>query len=131
MFQQNDKEEEEDSEVCEIATRNSWENHPMPTQRNQIAFDRTFSEAEFAKIKSGHIPAEMEDRWFAFFEDGDLYFHRSWTGYCIFQVKLEKTNKGWRVKEAWVNQDESQYTSESLEKDIQMLGNVFEWSLGI
>ena len=122
---------EKATSVEEAVTRSSWENHPMPEKRCRIEFQRTFTEAEFTKIKSGHIPQEMEDKWFAFFEDGWVYFHRSWTGFCIFQVKLLKATGGCQVEEAWVNQDRSQYRSEGSDEDIEMLTNVFQWSLGI
>jgi hypothetical protein len=117
--------------VEEIATRDSWENHPMPESRRQIGFHRSFSHAEYAKIKSGHIPEAMEDKWFAFFEDDWVYFHRSWTGYCIFQLKLGKTDSGWLVEEAWVSQDSSQYNSSDDSEELEMLTNLFQWCLGI
>lgn len=121
----------DDSEIAQIATRDSWKTEPMPIRRYQIAFHRTLSEEEFAKIKAGHIPEEMEDRWFVFFEDDWLYFHRSWTGHCIFQVKLKTTGRGCLVEEAWANQDESQYRTSGQEGDIKILTDVFQWSLDI
>lgn len=115
----------------EAATRQSWNIQPMPGHRERIDFQRTFSEAEFARIESGHVPQEMEDKWFVFFEDGWVYLHRSWTGFCIFQVRVAKTAGGWRVEEAWVNRDGSQYQSRGTQADAELLANVLRWSLGI
>jgi hypothetical protein len=43
----------------------------------------------------------MDDRWFIFSEMDWLYFHRSWTGRCIFQIRF-KTQKGiYKIVEAW------------------------------
>ena len=103
----------------------------MPERREQLAFERTFTAEEFAKIEAGHIPEEMEDKWFVYFEDDWLYFHRSWTGYCIFQLRLIEADEGWHVAEAWVSRDESQYGLQEAEEDLELLTNVFRWSLGI
>ena len=42
------------------------------------------SEEEFEHIKRGIVPEEMEEKWFIYFEDDKLYFHRSWSGSLIF-----------------------------------------------
>jgi hypothetical protein len=32
----------------------------------------------------------MKDKWFIFFEDGSLYFHRSWAGFPVFEVEMSE-----------------------------------------
>jgi len=32
----------------------------------------------------GLVPEEIEDKWFIYWEDDTLFFHRSWTGNCIY-----------------------------------------------
>lgn len=113
------------------ATRESWENQPMPVRRERLDFDRVFTSEEFAKIKAGHIPQEMEDKWFIFFEDNWLYFHRSWTGYCIFQMRLDEGANGWHVAEAWVSRVESQFRAIDTKEALELLTNLFRWDLGI
>lgn len=103
----------------------------MSEQRERIAFDRTFTPEEFANIRVGRIPQAMEDKWFVFLENGWLYFHRSWTGYCICQVKIVETDTGWQVVEAWVNRDNSPCRLQNAGEDSELLTNVFQWSLGI
>ncbi len=69
------------------AVRGDWKTTPLPAARAALAFARTYSFAEFAGIQAGLVPEEMEDKWFVFFEDPWLYLHRSWTGFCVFQVR--------------------------------------------
>jgi hypothetical protein len=91
------------------ATRNDWRITPLPEARASLVVDRAYSTAEFAQIKEGRIPEEMEDKWFVFYEEPWLYLHRSWTGYGIYQVRFEPTDDGARAREAVVNRDTEQY----------------------
>ena len=50
----------------------------------------------------------MDDKWFFYLEKDWLYIHRSWTGFCIFQVRLERFEDGYQIAEAWVNDDPEQ-----------------------
>lgn len=54
----------------------------------RVNWYREFTVNEIATMKLGHIPNEMEDRWFFYEKDDIVYFHRSWTGFCIFQLHL-------------------------------------------
>ena len=98
------------------ATRDSWKRVPMPEQKKQIQVDRTFSEEEYQRLQIGLVPQEMEEKWFLYFEEGWLFFHRSWTGYCIYQVRVEpcgpqgvQSASPYRIAEAWVSRDASTY----------------------
>jgi hypothetical protein len=51
----------------------------------------------------------MEDKWFVFYEAPWLYFHRRWTGICIYAVRLREEGGGSIVEEAWVNRAPEQY----------------------
>jgi len=77
----------------------------------------TFSDADILRMRQGFVPADMDDRWFIFFEDGWLYFHRSWTGACIFGLRLD----GAGIVEGWVSRDEAWYTSSGLAQDLAMV----------
>jgi hypothetical protein len=92
------------------AKRDDWKNTPLPEARASIECDRSFSAAEFRRIKEGLIPEEMEDKWFAFYEAPWLYLHRSWTGCCVFQVRFEPAGRRVRVAESLVNREPEQYT---------------------
>ena len=82
---------------------------------------------EYEQIGLGHIPAEMEDRWFIYLEDDWLFFHRSWTGFCIFQLHLGPIDGGHnRIAETWVNRDQGQYRSTDSQYDQETLTSLFE-----
>jgi hypothetical protein len=107
----------------ERATRQSWPNlKPLPAQRSQLSLQRAFTEQEYERIRLGFIPERMEDKWFMFAEDDTLYIHRSWTGYCIYQLRLNKEGANYVVGEAFVNRDESQYSgnNDSYDEELTM-----------
>jgi len=92
--------------VDKVANRNSWKTLPLPSQRAKLSVKRTFSEQEYNRLSVGFIPEEMEDKWFIFLENNVLFFHRSWTGVCIYEAHLDNNHS---VKEVWVNRDNEQY----------------------
>lgn len=106
------------------ATPGNYPHKPLPEQRAQLDLDRTFGEPEYHALIQGVIPRSQEDRWFAFEEDDWFSLHRSWTGHCIFRVRLEEVGDGWRIAEAWVNRDPDQYASDDDETDAKMLGRL-------
>ncbi len=57
------------------ATRNSWSNQPIDNPK-RVDLSLRFTHEQFTKLSEGLIPEQMEDKWFIFFEDGWLYFHR-------------------------------------------------------
>lgn len=62
----------------------------------------------------------MEDHWFYYMEDDWLHIHRSWTGYCIFQIHFVHAENGYQTKEIWVNRDPEQYRNTD-DKDREWL----------
>jgi hypothetical protein len=105
-----------------IANRQSWSKlQPLPEQQTALAFQRSFNEDEYARLAAGLIPEKMEDKWFIFLEEGRLYFHRSWTGLCIFVVSLEREGTSYTVTEARVNRDPAQYGSTGTSYDEALL----------
>jgi hypothetical protein len=103
------------------ATRESWTNHPLPEKRSRLDLSREFTEQEYEALRRGSIPEAMEDKWFIFAEDAALYFHRSWTGHCIYQLTIEREGEKYWISEALVNRDPSQYSSESDDYDVKLL----------
>jgi hypothetical protein len=101
-----------------IATRASWKNQAMPSERGPLAFARTFTPDELARIERGLVPEQMEDKWFVFFESPWLWFHRSWTGLAIYGVKIEDG----AVTEAVVNRHPEQYRAKDDQYDADLLG---------
>jgi hypothetical protein len=63
----------------------------------------------------------MEDRWHVFFNDPWLTFVRSWTGFCVYKVRLEKHDAEYRITEVWVNRDHRQYGVTDALEDAERL----------
>ena len=98
-----------------------WEIEPLPSQRTTIFIERTFSEEAMAQIRGGLIPEQQEDKWFIYWNDDALFFHRSWTGYCIYVVHFAKERGLWKMTKAEVNRNSEQYSENSDDKDAEMI----------
>lgn len=106
----------------EPATRQSWPNiKPLPEQRIALSLERTFTEEEYELIRQGSVPEVMENKWFIFLEEDVLYFHRSWTGFCMYQVTLTKDGAQYKVVEALANRDSSQHSTTDDHYDVNLL----------
>jgi hypothetical protein len=99
---------------------------PLPSKREAFELTAVFSEAEAERMRMGHKPEEMEDKWFVFFEEGWLYFLRSWTGICIYALRLESTPNGVRVAEGWANREEGGTFSDSIAADKQNVQDLIQ-----
>jgi ADP-ribosylglycohydrolase len=88
-------------------------------KRIEIAL--TFTDKQFSKLSKGLIPREMEDKWFIFYENGALYFHRSWTGYGIYQAPLTKEHGSYSIKEFWAERNQEKYKNEDDNTDIETI----------
>ena len=109
-----------------IATKEDWEITPMPEKNASFTIKRHFTDAELENLKAGHIPGEMEDRWFAYFEDNKLYIHRSWSGICIYIVEFKPGTKclfkcNADKHKVTVNRDENQYTCTDIPEDKEQV----------
>src|ERR1700756_5544565 len=91
------------------ATITSWKTLPPPEQREPLGFTAEFTDAETELLVFGLIPREMEDKWFICLHQGWLLFHRSWTGACIYGLRLEAVRGGARVTDSWVSRDPAQH----------------------
>ena len=63
-----------------IATRESCMILDPPEMQVALDFSESYTDSDFERIKRAVIPEEGEDKWFIFFGEPWLYFHRSWTG---------------------------------------------------
>ena len=102
----------------EIAKKVSWGNHPID-QPIKIDIDLHFSDKEYLKLIKGLIPQQMEDKWFIYYENEWLYFHRSWTGYGMYKAKLNKEVEGYSIKEFWTERNKEKNKNEDNNSDIE------------
>jgi hypothetical protein len=86
------------------ATSESWKNTPFG-DIEPIPYEAQFTASEFDKLRLGLIPREMEDKWFIYFDEPFLKFHRSWTGQAVYRVKLCEADGGVAVAEAVCSAD--------------------------
>jgi hypothetical protein len=98
------------SNTNEIATKDTWINLPIDNPK-QLEIYLEFTESQFNKIKDGLIPEEMEDKWFIYYEEGFLHFHRSWTGYGLFKAKITKEPTGYIIRDFLVERNIEKYSN--------------------
>jgi hypothetical protein len=108
------------------ATKADWRIKKLPSKRTSIALDRRFSPDEIQHIKAGLIPEEMEDKWFIYWQDDTLFFHRSWTGFCLFVVQFLKDGEWYRMRTAELNRNPKQYTETSDAKDASLISYLID-----
>lgn len=106
----------------EIVKASDWKTEKMPEEVGSLDFRRVYSSEEFHRIKLGLVPKEMEDKWFIYYENRTLNIHRSWTGYCIYQITLQcQEDKTYQVIQALVNQNIAQYNQQNDEYDVLLM----------
>jgi hypothetical protein len=99
------------------ATRISWKTLAAPEKRERLDIPDIFFDVTGDRMRDGHVPVDMDDRWFIYFQDGWLHFHRSWTGAHIFALRLDGCSAGVCVIDGWVNREPDQYRSPGVEQD--------------
>ena len=99
----------DDGKPPPVATRNSWQIHPMPETRVALPLEVTYDAPSWRIVQLGFIPRAMEDKWFAFEEEGVLHMHRSWSGLEVYELHFEEVNGAWQCTTAWVNADPDEY----------------------
>ena len=82
-----------------VATAEDWKRLPFKNVR-LVPYAREFSPDQFERLRLGLLPQAMEDKWFIYFEEPYLYFHRSWTGQAVYRVKVRSSPAGHAVEEA-------------------------------
>lgn len=50
------------------AIKSDWKTLDMPEKTASFSIDIGLTEGEFSALQNGHIPCEMEDKWFEYFE---------------------------------------------------------------
>jgi hypothetical protein len=83
---------------------------PLPAARKRLFLERTYTTNELARLRNGRVHVEMEDRRIKYFEQPWFYVHLSWTGFCIYALRLDLlSDSGARISEVQVIRDVGQY----------------------
>jgi hypothetical protein len=109
-----------------IAKATDMEIKALPANTATIQLDRTFSFQEMDRIRRGLLPEQMEDKWFIYWNDDTLFFHRSWTGFCIYVVHFVTDNEGCRMIKAEVNRDPEQYREINDIRDVELISYLID-----
>jgi len=102
----------------DIATKDTWQHNPIDNPK-QIAIDIHLTDKQFSKLTNGLIPQQMEDKWFIYYENEWLYFHRSWTGNGMYKAKLYKETNGYSIREFWAERNQEKYKNKDDNTDIE------------
>ncbi|MGI6221575.1 MAG: hypothetical protein ACOYIP_06895 [Coriobacteriales bacterium] len=110
------------------ATRDSRKNlRDMPSRSESFHLGMEITAGEKAVLEYGHIPEVMEDHWFMYYDEDDvIHYHRSWTGYCIFEAKVEPCGDHFVVAEARVNRYPGHWRCGNLERDAYLLARLIK-----
>ena len=111
------------------AVRSDWKTRNLPRRKTTLRLDRRFSPEEMARIRQGVIPEAQEDKWFIYWKDDALFFHRSWTGICIYVARFTAEGTAWRMVRADVNRDPGQYTETDDEQDVNLISSLIDMLL--
>lgn len=108
--------------VFKRAERSDWKTTSMPKRNSVFTLERTFTKEQMSSLRKGHIPEEMEDKWFWYMDGSSLYAHRSWSGFCIYKIDFK--DNGHHV--VTVNRDEEQYGCKSDEEDLERVNDLLD-----
>ena len=62
------------------------------------------------------MPRGMEDKWFIFYEDYWLYFHRPSTGDAMYKAQIHEEENGYAIREFYANQRSASLPAEVIAK---------------
>jgi len=91
-------------QIGAVAKNSDWKTREFSNPYS-LETELHLAEKQFARVRFGFIPEEMEDRWFVYFADERLHFHRSWTGFKIFEARVDKAQEGYAISEILVEHD--------------------------
>lgn len=113
------------------ALRSDWETHRMPRRsKSRIRADIPLTNEEFELLAWGHIPHEMEDHWFMYFDGESFNFHRSWTGFCIYRMHVKRAEEGYAIHCVTANRKKEQYSLGNDKADRVMAEILVSQALG-
>jgi endonuclease III len=119
-------------DMCSTARRmksakpSDWKTEALTSKRTSILLNRAFSAQEMRRIRMGLVPGEMEDKWFIYWKDDTLFFHRSWTGFCVYVVRFVADGDSHKMIEADVNRDPEQYAETNDDLDARMISYLID-----
>lgn len=109
------------------AVKTDWETKKMPFLRSRFTVRKALTPAQKERLRCGHIPREMEDKWFWYMEGNKLYAHRSWTGICVFILTIREGSDRIAVT---VNRSPKEYRWSGLREEKETVCSLLDWWCG-
>lgn len=123
--------ERKESRPKRRAIKSDWDTHRMPRKsKTHLRVGIELSEKDFETLAWGHIPTEMEDHWFMYFDGEAFNFYRSWTGFCIYRAYVEREDDGFMIQNVTVNRKVDQYAETSDRRDELLVEILISQALG-
>jgi hypothetical protein len=108
------------------AVREDWKTLDLPDRVASLDVDLELRPEEVDRISLGHVPEGMDDKWFIYRAGDRLFFHRSWTGTCVYSAAIKESENGGRIGQVFVNRDPEQYRETDDRRDAQILRFLIE-----
>jgi hypothetical protein len=102
------------------ASATSWQCVPFK-EGVPVAYQPSFNREQFARLRDGLIPRDMEDKWFIYYEEPHLFLHRSWTGQPVYRLRLRDIANGAEVTEALWSKDPAKASALDADYHVQLL----------
>ena len=83
-----------------------------------MPYERRLDADELWELRWGHLPQNMDDKWGCFYRDGVLHIYCSWTGNCIYKLRL---NPGGKHEVQVCNDPEVYLFTTDVERDTEIL----------
>jgi len=104
----------------EHAKSDSWQ-HKAFGSGVLLQYRTTLNPAQFQLAQLGIVPKVMEDKWFVYYEEPYIHFHRSWTGQPIYRLKLEKQGDSAEVVEVLLDAEQADEEGVDIEYQTRLL----------
>ena len=98
----------------------------FPVKSILLIIEIRLTSVEMKKVRLGKVPGGMDDRWFVQYTNPWLYFYRSWTGNCIYKVKIENVDGIYKAVELYVNGEKSEYKYMDEESERRLFYELFD-----
>ena len=103
-----------------VVKKDDWKTNEF-SKPHSIKASFRIAESQYAKIRFGLLPLQMEDKWFVYFNDGRIHFHRSWTGAKIYEAAIQKGEDCYSISEIIVERDAELYSNTNDNEDVRSL----------
>jgi hypothetical protein len=101
-----------------ILEKDDWKTNEF-SKPYTIKVNLRITESQYAKIRFGLLPMQMEDKWFAYFGDGCIHFYRSWTGAKIYEAAIQKVEDCYVISALVVERDAELYSNTDDNEDVR------------